>query len=1309
MKTLHGEINVSEEIQVPFAPSGSGGKGGSAPTELNDTMVSQQAVRLLFAVSDGEIEGLEDLGGGIPGIYLNNLPINSFEANWDQRPGTMDQGVIGGFTDTEGPLTGFSATVIRYGIPVFLSVPPDTDAVRLTFTVPTLRSVDSGGNLVGAGTLIDIYTKTNATATEVLAGQGLRWGKTSSPYSWDVTIGRPEGVSLSTNWQIVLRRHYMDDATVKTETVTEITSAIGINYTTHTYPGTALVAITLLNAYVFGGRIPKIFFKIRGRKIFLPTNYDSHNKTYSGVWDGSFKSYKEWSDNPVWHILDVLTTMLGLDLSEIDIGKFYTIAQYCDQHVPDGFGGTECRFTINAQFSERENVPTFMTYLLTLCNSNFTQNEFGQVSLFCDMPGQPIEHLITNSNVIEGMFSYSSNDLESRYTLVNVTYQNPRIYGNNDTITEDASLVAGRNLLDRYGVQTSDISLLGCSSEGQARRKARWAIWVNSIDTDIVSFKVMLEAMVYKVGDLATILDERNSGYHFQGRILSTSYSSGVTTIVLDRTLALPSESITIHFFAADGATVVSKTLYQSGISTDTVTFAGSESVFVGGVFILETASKIPRTCKILSITKEDDFYLVTTIQHTEAGKYEYIDAGWTATIPTGSFVDITNLTMAPVHDIVVTEFFAGSELFSGSALNIVWQWDKPSGSNIDAWYRVVWSRDNLEATTTSSLKVKSFDIENPVPGIYIITVYAMNPVSGITSVATTVQYNYRVEAGTSSLHPPTDAVVAGTSGHIFRTPDCHIHWDYNTANDSVPDALLDYVAEIWTSDGITKKSTNQLTPNQQKGCDPIYFFRQNVADFGSPTRSFEVKIYSRDRVGDLSLPLSVVFSNPAPDVPSGINIISGIGSVYASFTPPGGTDVAGYRIWRSVTSGFTPDDTTLIYDGPDTYVVLTAPLVETTFFYRIAAYDSFGKSGLNISSEYSSTTLSLSVDTWTFDGLVFKPNDPGTNQVSWTSGHGSKNADITYSISSGNATWTSGILYLYYTEGNTTLSSSNVLGVAVAEGTRILATYHGGTDLIIGNGNAYIDGDKLLAGTVGANALITDTAVITSGAQIQAAVIQTAHIENGAINNAKIGNVISSTGFNPTNFTAPGWQLDKSGNLTIHGGAITLYDSSGNTILASGTSATSSSNPITGANISTYIANLAVGTLQIADNAITVPSTMYGSGPNDMGYTAQTVATVTVDYGDFPPTIVTCMFTANLTNYSSGPMGLQCVLYCDGTAVGNTAILLESLATSSTTLITSAAPGAGSHTFTVQAYLVAGTGMLRMTSRGMLVIGSLK
>ena len=1181
---------------------GGGGGGGHTPIEANDTLQSRQIVRLLLAVSEGEIDAVED-------ILLNNVSISQYSATWEWRPGIVGQKVIEGFVNTESPVASFSPVNIASGTEYFATLAYTASACRITLTLNALKMFNSNNDTVGYSVSYVVYSRPSASSVWSLVTTITKRGKASSAYSWDTLIPAPAGVTPASNWEIKLIRTTPDDDG-KHFSASSWSAATEITNSNLSYDNTALVGITLTDAKQFGGNIPKITFKLRGIKVKVPTNYNPITHTYneSVPWDGSLtENLFHYTANPAWHIYNILNnSRYGLNIakSDIDVVSLYELSKYCDELVDNGKGGQERRYELHNQFYTREDPSTFLMYLLTICNANFTNNEFGQISIMYDRPNQPITKQVTNANVIDGEFTYSSGELNSRYNLVNVTYNRKEFNGKTDTATETEP-----SLITRYGLQSTDIVLAGCTSEAQAIRKARWAIYTNSYLPNSISFKTLFAGLTYHVGELVRIFDNDNQGSQQGGLIKSSSQTASDTILTVDRQLTLGNSPYTVTFLGLDGITEKTYPIQETNGNFNTLTFTGLETPAVNSPFIIEGAIN-SRIFKVVKVTKSEDTYEVLSIEHSEA-KYSYIDNAVILPNPSGDFINVSEYTTTPVTNVTVVENFSSNGVVQHSSLEVSWDWIKGT-AKYAADFALEWERDSQNSVFVESISGTTYDIPNPVPGVYTITIWAVNPFSGIKSAPVTQVYSFRTTSGTSSLLPPENVFVAGTTGTAFTTQDLHLTFTYPIANNSVSDTLLDYVVEVWDTSILNLKGTYTVSPNTDLGGSFSFAFTENADRFGTPARQFTIKVFSRDVIGDLSLPAQVTVNNAVPAAPS-FSIISGTEAAYLSITPSSDIDIAGYESHRSTTSGFTPSPSTLVADGPGTYISLKG--VETTqYFYRIGAYDTFGKVGMVYGPEQSSTMLSGNkVPVWVFDGLIFKPNDPSPNLVSWAAGSASLNGGAPIPINAGNSTtaWTSGIQYFYYDGSSNTISVTTSLAVAVT-GAMVLATYKGGTNLVVGNGDAYVDGNLILANTVGANQLVSNNAVITNTAQVANAVIGSTHIQDGAITNAKIGSYIQSTNYDATH----GWNIDKSGSATFNN--ILIRDPNGTVILQSGSGvnwnavtgpgrpqngadvtsqntalniagqgAFATLNQINSSNVSTYIANLAVGNAQIADLAV--------------------------------------------------------------------------------------------------------------------------
>ncbi|RUX60154.1 hypothetical protein [Mesorhizobium sp. M7A.F.Ca.CA.002.12.1.1] len=165
------------------------------------------------------------------------------------------------------------------------------------------------------------------------------------------------------------------------------------------------------------------------------------------------------------------------------------------------------------------------------------------------------------------------------------------------------------------------------------------------------------------------------------------------------------------------------------------------------------------------------------------------------------------------------------------------------------------------------------------------------------------------------------------------------------------------------------------------------------------------------------------------------------------------------------------------------------------------------------------------------WEGLQFEHNSPAANQVSWTAGKISYIGDdgniFTRNVVAGNATWSTGTLYLYWVKDATTIQSSTSIVTAMAPNAIVLAAYKGGTDLVTEYGRTIIDGSKIKTGSIVA-------------AQIAAGAITGAKIAAGSISASKM--VIS----NSSNMLPDGDIQDPSAWTDLPAGAAVSLGPSG-------------------------------------------------------------------------------------------------------------------------------------------------------------------
>ena len=262
----------------------------------------------------------------------------------------------------------------------------------------------------------------------------------------------------------------------------------------------------------FGSQQVSRNYHLRGRILQVPSNYNPQTRQYSGIWDGTFKP--AYSNNMAWCLWDMLTHPrygMGKRLGAADVDKWalYVIGQYCDQSVPDGFGGTEPRITCNAYLTTQRKAWDVLSDFCSAMRCMPVWN--GQTLTFVqDRPSDKV-WTYNRSNVVmpdDGApFRYSFSALKDRHNAVEVNWIDP----NNgwETATE---LVEDTQAIARYGRNVTKMDAFGCTSRGQAHRAGLWLIKTELLETQTVDFSVGAEGLRHVPGDVIEICDDDYAG-----------------------------------------------------------------------------------------------------------------------------------------------------------------------------------------------------------------------------------------------------------------------------------------------------------------------------------------------------------------------------------------------------------------------------------------------------------------------------------------------------------------------------------------------------------------------------------------------------------------------------------------------------------------------------------------------------------------------------------------------------------------------------------------------------------------------------
>ncbi|BBV82836.1 phage tail protein [Enterobacter kobei] len=690
-----------------------GRKGGSTssrtPTEQPDDLQSVAKAKILIALGEGEFAG--QLTGN--DIYLDGTALENANGSqnfsgvtWEFRAGTQAQKYIQGIPGTENEISmGTEVSSATAWTRTFTNT--QLSAVRLRLKWPSLFKQEDDGDLVGYSVNYAIDLQTDGGAWQTVLNTSVT-GKTTSGYERSHRIDLPQAGST---WTIRLRKITSDANSAKigdTMTLQSFTEVIDAKLR---YPNTALLYIEF-DSSQFNGSIPQISCEPRGRVIRVPDTYDPETRTYSGTWTGAFKW--AWTDNPAWIFYDLVVTDrfgLGDRLTAANIDKWtlYQVAQYCDQQVPDGKGGsgTEPRYICNVYVQERNDAYTVLRDFAAIFRG-MTYWGGDQIVALADMP-RDVDYSYTRANVIDGRFNYASSTSKTRYTSALVSWSDP------DNAYADAmEPVFEQALVARYrGFNQLEMTAIGCTRQSEANRKGRWGILTNNKDR-VVSFDVGLDGNIPQPGYIIAVADELLSGKVMGGRISAVNGR----VIKLDRVAdAAAGDRLILNL--PSGASQ-SRTIQAVNGESVTVTTAYSETPEAEAVWVVESDELYAQQYRVVSVSDNDDGTFSITGAWHDPDKYARIDTG--AIIDQRPVSVIPPGNQSPPANIVISSFSVVQQNISVETMRVSWD----QAQNAIA-YEAQWRRNDGNWVNVPRSSTTSFDVPGIYAGRYLVRVRAIN------------------------------------------------------------------------------------------------------------------------------------------------------------------------------------------------------------------------------------------------------------------------------------------------------------------------------------------------------------------------------------------------------------------------------------------------------------------------------------------------------------------------------------------------------------------------------------------------------
>lgn len=677
-----------------------GGKGGRAPVEAPDSLKSCSYAKFIDVISCGEIEGPVN---GLNSVYFGDVQLqdekgkfnfNNVAIEW--RPGSVRQ-APSEICQTNEVTTDVN-TEVKKDKPITRSIiAPEADIVRVTITVPGLSHQNKSNGDIN-GTKVELKVEYQANGSQWIdAGNIVIEGKTTSSYNREHSFR----LTGEAPWNIKVTRLTDDSDSQVLQNKTIFSKITTVFEEKLTYPGVAYVGVQI-DAEQFSS-IPSRGYHCRGIKLKVPSNYNPETREYSGDWDGTF--IVKYSNNPVWIYFDLLTNEeygAGEYIKEdmLDKWSMYQIAKYCDELVPDGFGGREPRFTCNVYIQTKQEAFKLLRDLTSVFRA-MSYWSSGTQMLVQDSPKEPI-YQFNNTNVIGGKFSRSGSNIKTRHNVVLVTWNDPKKY-----FKQSVEYIEDSEAIVKMGyISQTEVVAFGCTSRGQARRLGKWLLYTEQYESEVITFSCGQDGAIPIPGEVIQVSDVHRSGERRGGRV-----KDGSTTnrIILDAEVEITKES-TISIVNEKGE-LEQRAITQRGKLTEIDVRPVFTSVTENSTWIIASSDIKPEFYRVISIVESDDGSYTITASDYNPSKFEHIENG-------NELIeyDTTNNTLdTGVKNVVITdEIYRG---LGGSIQTKIVVSYEPATS-LTSRYQIEYREGNGNWKQMEPTTLTSVDIPNVKDGV---------------------------------------------------------------------------------------------------------------------------------------------------------------------------------------------------------------------------------------------------------------------------------------------------------------------------------------------------------------------------------------------------------------------------------------------------------------------------------------------------------------------------------------------------------------------------------------------------------------
>lgn len=489
---------------------------------------------------------------------------------------------------------------------------------------------------------------------------------------------------------------------------------------------------------------------------------------YCRIWTGSVWTVGS-TDNPAWACYNVLTKPLfgtdlavleykGIDPARIDHVKFKEWADWCDELVPDGLGGTEKRITFNGVFDSSGNM---WESAFRICQTGRAAlvRRGTLISVMVDKPAEPVQ-LFTAGNINRREFSETWLPMDDRANELDVDIVNADNDYERETITcHNPGLVTEAS--------PAKMELFGITTRAGAWRAARYRLACNQYILSCAELGVDVDAVACETGDVINVQHDLPTAGSVGGRVVSATVSS----VTIDRTVTIEADTEYALWVRLQDDTILSRVVSNAPgdytMLTVSTPFAAAPQLH--DVYAFGESAKVVKPYRVIGIKPQGN--LMCTLSLVEYNASIYLTDELQPALPTPDYSSLE--TLPPITDLLLVELlYAASDGTIRDALDVYWS--KPLSSayaSADVYFSVDGGGWTLAGNTTSdTLRIDNVQINAD----YAVAVVTVNILGAKDSIENAPQ----AELSTlGKMRPPTTPAdfAAGQNGQFVEFSWTHI------------------------------------------------------------------------------------------------------------------------------------------------------------------------------------------------------------------------------------------------------------------------------------------------------------------------------------------------------------------------------------------------------------------------------------------------------------------------------------------------------------------------------------------------------